>query len=219
MSGILWKHFQLCFTKIKCAPEILSPQQSDQENKTNPSSQISSAPSIIIKNFNTIYDFSTSSPTFSSTSSSKPLSTTPSMTSCSQDFSTSDDSSEPDTAFPADLSAVLASQRFFFSSPGLSNSIIDSAIDSPENDTVVAGGVAIPTYSPDPYSDFRRSMQDMVEARGLKDLKASRDYLHELLLCFLTLNPKHTHKYIVSAFADLLISLQQMSSHDSQTPM
>ncbi|KAK6913949.1 Ovate protein family, C-terminal [Dillenia turbinata] len=191
---------------------MLSPQELDQENKNDPSSQISSTPSIMIKNFNTIYDFSSSSPTFSSVSSSKPLSTTPSMTSYSHDFSTSDDSSEPETDFPAYLSAVLASQRFFFPSPGLSNSIIDAAVDSLENDAVVAGGVAIPTYSPDPYSDFRRSMQDMVEARGFKDLKACRDHLHELLLCYLTLNPKHTHKFIVSAFADLLISLQQVSS-------
>lgn len=50
-------------------------------------------------------------------------------------------------------------------------------------------------------------MQEMVEARELIDGRVSLDYLHELLLCYLALNPKSTHKYIVGAFSDLLVSL------------
>lgn len=50
-------------------------------------------------------------------------------------------------------------------------------------------------------------MQEMVEARHLIDVKANWEYLHELLLCYLTLNPKSTHKFIIGAFADLLVSL------------
>ncbi|GFP92309.1 transcription repressor ofp12, partial [Phtheirospermum japonicum] len=69
------------------------------------------------------------------------------------------------------------------------------------------GGVAVPTYSPDPFADFRRSMQEMVEAREVHDVRESWDYLHELLMCYLSLNPKSTHKFIVGAFADLLVSL------------
>lgn len=55
--------------------------------------------------------------------------------------------------------------------------------------------------------DFRRSMQEMVEARDLVDVKANWKYLHELLSCYLDLNPKRSHKFIVGAFADLLVSL------------
>lgn len=55
--------------------------------------------------------------------------------------------------------------------------------------------------------DFRRSMQEMVEARDPIDIRENWDYLHELLTCYLALNPKSTHKFIVRAFADLLISL------------
>lgn len=50
-------------------------------------------------------------------------------------------------------------------------------------------------------------MQEMVEARDLIDVRANWDYLHELLMCYLSLNPKSTHKFIVGAFADLLVSL------------
>ncbi|MCD7461883.1 hypothetical protein HAX54_047336 [Datura stramonium] len=122
-----------------------------------------------------------------------------------------------------DLATVYASQRFFFSSPGHSNSIVDSSSSSSsslastsssvESDApVVDGSIAIPTYSPDPYLDFRRSMQEMVEARGLSDIRGNWDSLHELLMCYLTLNPKSTHKYIVGAFADLIVCLMPPKS-------
>ncbi|KAL0419887.1 UNVERIFIED_CONTAM: Transcription repressor OFP11 [Sesamum radiatum] len=47
----------------------------------------------------------------------------------------------------------------------------------------------------------------MVEAREIHDVRENWDYLHELLMCYLSLNPKSTHKFIVGAFADLLVSL------------
>lgn len=50
-------------------------------------------------------------------------------------------------------------------------------------------------------------MEEMVEARGLPDVESNWEFLHELLLCYLALNPKNTHKFIVGAFADLLVSL------------
>lgn len=80
---------------------------------------------------------------------------------------------------------------------------------------MVAGGVAVDTDSPDPYWDFRRSMQEMVDARQLFDVKADWDYLHELLLCYLSLNPKHTHEFIFGAFSDLLVSLVSSNSTGS----
>ncbi|XP_021764407.1 transcription repressor OFP12-like [Chenopodium quinoa] len=130
-----------------------------------------------------------------------------------------------------DLTAAYASRRFFISSPGRSNSIVDSlslsssnlfsspvgeeaeaeAEDSSASSPTarVAGGVPVQTYSPDPYVDFRRSMQEMVESRDLGNLEIKEvwEYLQELLLSYLSLNPKNTHKYIVGAFTDLVVNL------------
>ncbi|XP_065864350.1 transcription repressor OFP16-like [Euphorbia lathyris] len=184
------RNLHMCFTKIK--------------ESESPNSPIDN-----FKNYNSLYDY-----TFDSTSKSPPP---PRRLSSS--------SSEPDFA------TVFASQRFFFSSPGRSNSIVESteeSSDSPVSQKCkapisdlsdrsitseswrspkVKDSVAVPTYSPDPYLDFRQSMEEMVEARGLMDVKGNWENLHELLLCYLALNPKSTHKFIVRAFADLLVSL------------
>ncbi|KAL1220657.1 Transcription repressor OFP11 [Cardamine amara subsp. amara] len=80
---------------------------------------------------------------------------------------------------------------------------------------LISGGTAIMKHieSSDPYRDFGRSMREMLEARDLtRDVVADREYLHELLFCYLSLNPKRTHKYIVSAFADTLLWLLSPSS-------
>ncbi|XP_054790155.1 transcription repressor OFP12-like [Prosopis cineraria] len=115
-----------------------------------------------------------------------------------------------------DLATAFASRRFFFSSPGRSNSIVESSAAAGQNRKVFNNSVAVPTFSPDPYVDFRRSMQEMVEARPeLMDVNSNWEILHELLLCYLALNPKHTHKYIVGAFADLLVNLMPSPPPDS----
>ncbi|KAF2314857.1 hypothetical protein GH714_036946 [Hevea brasiliensis] len=216
MAGTLGRNLHLCFTKIRRPPEPQSPS-----NLLSPHDH--SHP-LIVKNYNSLFDYYTfdsasKSPTHSSSSSSEP-----------------------------DFATVFASQRFFFSSPGRSNSIIestpsidtrtessDSLVGLKSNDTeplldtgtanndqsdgrssfeswnsaaTVKDSVAVPTYSPDPYLDFRRSMQEMVEARDMVDVKANWDNLHELLLCYLALNPKSTHKFIVRAFADLISILR-----------
>nr|KYP70683.1 hypothetical protein KK1_009911 [Cajanus cajan] len=126
--------------------------------------------------------------------------------------------SEPE---PADFATACASQRFFFSSPGRSNSIVESTGAAVEERARAAfsGSVAVATYSPDPYADFRRSMEEMVEARPeLMDVKSNWDVLQELLLCYLALNPKTTHKFILTAFSDLLVSLVGFSSSASSPP-
>ncbi|EPS72549.1 hypothetical protein M569_02209, partial [Genlisea aurea] len=127
--------------------------------------------------------------------------------------------SDEDPAGSADFASAVASRRFFFSSPGRSNSIVDSSHSSSSssssssasdgaNNAVSRHGVeAVPTYSPDPFADFRRSMQEMVEAREIHDVGENWDYLHELLICYLSLNPESTHEFIVGAFADLIVSL------------
>ncbi|KAL5712612.1 hypothetical protein ACHQM5_014766 [Ranunculus cassubicifolius] len=130
-------------------------------------------------------------------------------------------SSDSDTeSITTDFATILASQRFFVSSPGRSNSIIDSFQELSETKkTVVVGGIPIPTYSPDPYVDFRHSIMEMVQARELYDVKADWDCLHELLLCYLALNPQHIHKYIVAAFTDVLINLTSSSTCSDTPPL
>ncbi|KAK9747752.1 hypothetical protein RND81_02G013200 [Saponaria officinalis] len=124
----------------------------------------------------------------------------------SSSTSSPDEEADP----PPAATVAYASRRFFISSPGRSNSIVDSLPSSPDEEAgpppAVAGGVAVETYSPDPYTDFRRSMEEMVEAREVArgDVKGAWEYLQELLLSYLSLNPKNTHKYIVRAFADVV---------------
>ncbi|XP_057427263.1 transcription repressor OFP16-like [Lotus japonicus] len=179
------------------------------------------SPSIMIKNFNSLYDPSL---TFDNSFYSSSFSTT---------ITTSTElEAEPEPE--PDLAAAFASKRFFFSSPGHSNSLMkytntkkiiqhssplttikdepngeDEKTKKKKKKVVFNGSVAVPTYSPDPYLDFRRSMQEMVEARPelMMDVKSNWHVLHELLMCYLALNPKSTHKFILGAFSDLLVSL------------
>ncbi|XP_031253118.1 transcription repressor OFP16-like [Pistacia vera] len=229
MPTALGRNLHMCFTKIK---PPLSPQSSPPLHHHHP---------FLFKNFNSLYDYHNTTNVNAFDSTTKTMTPTHSSDST---FSESEPVSEPDFA------TVFASQRFFFTSPGRSNSIIESTpsvataessdtpvgMISPRNEdsnqssdvnllsqdsfqslliksASVKDSVAVHTDSPDPYMDFRRSMQEMVQAGDLVDVKANWDYLHELLLCYLALNPKSTHKFIISAFADLLVSL--MSSDDN----
>uniref|UniRef100_A0ACD5WEP7 Uncharacterized protein n=1 Tax=Avena sativa TaxID=4498 RepID=A0ACD5WEP7_AVESA len=117
------------------------------------------------------------------------------------------------------LSSAIASRRFFLSSPGRSNSIVDSKSAHAGITTAGAGvgaaGVAVPTYSPDPHADFLRSMVEMSAALRLDARRqGDRARLHELLLCYLALNDRRTHRYIVSAFTDLLLRLTAVTTTD-----
>ncbi|XP_059625886.1 transcription repressor OFP12-like [Cornus florida] len=236
MASTIGRNLHLCFPKIKCptspksssssspAPLTLEddhnrplPNSTSDHDKYTTTTTNTSSSIDLVKNFNSLYELN-----FDSTSNSKSL-----LTHSSEDHSSSE--SDADSPTP-DFAAVFASHRFFFSSPGRSNSIIDSSAassssspgDPPGCDALVRGSIAIPTYSPDPYKDFRRSMQEMVEARELMDVRANWDYLHELLLCYLALNPKSTHKFIVGAFADLLVSLmtsQQPAGGDRESDL
>ncbi|KHN10677.1 hypothetical protein glysoja_019108 [Glycine soja] len=131
---------------------------------------------------------------------------------------------------PADLVTAFASQRFFFTSPGRSNSIVESAnttdadcfihdSDEREAKALLDSSIAVTKYSPDPYADFRQSMEEMVAARPeLMDVASKWRELHELLLCYLALNPKSTHKFILRAFSDFLLSLISRSYFPPQDP-
>ncbi|OWM74269.1 hypothetical protein CDL15_Pgr008583 [Punica granatum] len=228
MSNILWKNFHLCFSSLKCLPPPLpyppslapQPPISEHQRRQHPPTpedhaSAATPTSVLIKNFNSLYDITSSEN--STTTSNCSTSLTPFTADDPFFSSSSEDSDFADvaTASPPDLASVYASQRFFFSSPGQSNAIIDSP-DSPlphpptepPPPVATAGGLTVQKYSSDPYSDFRRSMQEMIEARDIKDLKNDNwEYLHELLLCYLALNPKQTHKFIVGAFTDIVIHL------------
>ncbi|XVE88919.1 hypothetical protein DITRI_Ditri19aG0108600 [Diplodiscus trichospermus] len=69
--------------------------------------------------------------------------------------------------------------------------------------------IAVLTYSPNPYNDFRHSMQEMVEARLKHHSVINWDFMEELLFCYLNLNDKKSYKFILSAFVDLIVVLRQ----------
>ncbi|KAG6597444.1 Transcription repressor OFP12, partial [Cucurbita argyrosperma subsp. sororia] len=121
---------------------------------------------------------------------------------CFSDESTSDSDSDADAVVP-DFSAAVASHRFFLSSPGCSNSIFDSSPDH---------AVKVRKVSTDPFVDFRGSMQEMIEARNQPvDVRRDWEYLLDLLICYLQINSLDTHKFITTAFSDLLIYLLESS--------
>ncbi|KAG8073551.1 hypothetical protein GUJ93_ZPchr0006g41412 [Zizania palustris] len=118
----------------------------------------------------------------------------------------------PSALSDSGLSSAIASRRFFLSSPGRSNSIIDSSAHAVG---VGAAGVAVPTYSPDPHADFLSSMEEMAAALRLDARRrGDRARIHELLLCYLALNDRCAHKYVVSAFTDLLLRLTSANLDD-----
>ncbi|KAJ8755780.1 hypothetical protein K2173_024324 [Erythroxylum novogranatense] len=72
--------------------------------------------------------------------------------------------------------------------------------------------IALLQYSPEPHDDFRRSMEDMVGARMQQGgKKLDWDFMQQLLFCYVNLNEKKSHKFILSAFVDLVVSLRQHS--------
>uniref|UniRef100_A0A0E0JKM7 Transcription repressor n=1 Tax=Oryza punctata TaxID=4537 RepID=A0A0E0JKM7_ORYPU len=63
---------------------------------------------------------------------------------------------------------------------------------------------AIMLFSMDPYTDFRRSMQNIIETHHVEEPQPlDWDFLEELLFYYLQLNEQSVHKYILKAFADL----------------
>ncbi|ONH95957.1 hypothetical protein PRUPE_7G098500 [Prunus persica] len=101
----------------------------------------------------------------------------------------------------------LRSERLFFEpKAGETSSIVmeeeaKGAADGEELNIVpFKESVVLSMDSPDPILDFRKSMEEMVEAHGLKDW----DHLEELLCWYLRVNAKSNHGYIVGAFVDLL---------------
>lgn len=100
------------------------------------------------------------------------------------------------------------SERLFFEPGGETNSILEEAKSEgfPFKESVV-----LAMDSENPYDDFRRSMEEMVETHGLKDW----DCLEELLGWYLRVNGKKNHGFIVDAFVDLLVSIAAANGNGS----
>ncbi|CAI8605159.1 unnamed protein product [Vicia faba] len=92
-----------------------------------------------------------------------------------------------------------SSHRLFFEAEDTS-SILEKA---KANGFPFKESVVLALESDDPYEDFKRSMEEMVESHGVKDWEG----LEELLSWYLRVNGKNNHGFIVGAFVDLLISL------------
>lgn len=116
----------------------------------------------------------------------------------------------------------LEKERLFFE-PEETSSILDfqenkniSITSSNININVVDEGniisfVPMGLDSNDPFVDFRKSMEEMVEAYEIKDW----ENLEELLTCYLKVNCKSNHGYIVGAFVDLLVNLATFSDNNN----
>ncbi|MCD7455960.1 hypothetical protein HAX54_030293 [Datura stramonium] len=116
----------------------------------------------------------------------------------------------------------LEKERLFFE-PEETSSILDfqeskniSSASTTSSTNVVVGNnnnnisfVPMGLDSKDPFVDFRESMEEMVEAYGIQDWES----LEELLTCYLKVNCKSNHGYIVGAFVDLLVNLATFSGH------
>ncbi|KAJ9179138.1 hypothetical protein P3X46_010957 [Hevea brasiliensis] len=125
----------------------------------------------------------------------------------------------------ARLSLTVTSEEGESSSSSTSNTIIDSARSCSNSTDIKNINVALPDdcitvikYSRSPNEDFRLSMQEMVEARLQRKGKVNWDFMQELLFSYLDLNEKKSHKFILSAFVDLVVGLRQRSGEVPAKP-
>lgn len=107
------------------------------------------------------------------------------------------------------IKGLRSSERLIFESKGESNSILEEATTNREQEQEEGkeeeeGFMLLSLESNDPYSDFKRSMEEMVEAHALHHDWRS---LEKLLLQFLKVNAKTSHRHIFAAFVDLLVNL------------
>ncbi|CAI9091392.1 OLC1v1026413C1 [Oldenlandia corymbosa var. corymbosa] len=103
-------------------------------------------------------------------------------------------------------------ERLFFEpGRGTTSSILEEPKPEPKNSCELSPlkeSVALAMESEDPYLDFKKSMQEMVETNGVKDWES----LEELLGWYLKMNKKMNHGFIVGAFVDLLLGMAATSS-------
>ncbi|KAF2307697.1 hypothetical protein GH714_030914 [Hevea brasiliensis] len=126
----------------------------------------------------------------------------------SASFSTaSDESAGADEPSLETVIQGLRSERLFFE-PGETSSILEEA-KAGGGELPFKESVVLSMDSQDPYVDFKKSMEEMVEAHGLKE----REGLEELLCCYLKVNANSNHGYIIGAFVDLLAEADEEEIH------
>lgn len=102
----------------------------------------------------------------------------------------------------------VKSERLFFEPSETSSSILGepnkNKIITTNEDELDSNSafVIIEMETKDPFLDFKDSMKEMVEAHGVENL----DGLEDLLNCYLRINGKCNHGYIIGAFVDLLVT-------------
>lgn len=107
------------------------------------------------------------------------------------------------------ISTVRMSGRLFFEPEGTTSSIVSKGSKSNKRPPF-KDSVAMALESDDPYLDFKRSMEEMVESD--EELLKDWDCLEELLLWYLKMNGKINHRFIVGAFVDLLVGFADVDS-------
>lgn len=117
---------------------------------------------------------------------------------------------EEDDSIETVIRGARSEGRILFEPAGETSSVLavesDDGLSGEGKDRVhgeLAEGVAVCMMeSRDPYRDFRASMEEMVEAHALSD---KWDSLEGLLRCYLRVNDRTNHAYILRAFVDLLL--------------
>ncbi|XP_010503998.1 PREDICTED: transcription repressor OFP18 [Camelina sativa] len=109
------------------------------------------------------------------------------------------------------IKGLKSSKRLIFEQRGTSNSILDDATKREDHEEEEEGVMLLSLETNDPYSDFKNSMEKMVEAHALHhDWKS----LEKLLFWFLKVNAKTSHRYIFAAFVDLVLNFAVVPSKD-----
>ncbi|GFZ11674.1 ovate family protein 13 [Actinidia rufa] len=117
---------------------------------------------------------------------------------------------DPNTADETVIRGAQAQSERLFFEPRDNRSIVKEETSSV---FLFKESVVLAMESEDPYEDFKRSMEEMVEGHGLRDWEC----LEELLGWYLKVNGKVNHGFIVGAFVDLLVAMASNSECTSDS--
>ncbi|CAI0422698.1 unnamed protein product [Linum tenue] len=112
-------------------------------------------------------------------------------------------SSQRTTTSSTDEMAGSTMSNTLTSYSGRNNHDRDSAAEALPEDCI-----AVLTYTRAPQDEFGRSMQEMVAARMEDKGSVDWEFMEELLFAYLNLNDKKSHRFILSAFVDLIVTLR-----------
>lgn len=118
----------------------------------------------------------------------------------------------------------VKSERLFFEPSETSSSILGEPKKTSDKNKFITTSedeldinstfVVIEMETKDPFLEFKESMKEMVEAHGVENM----DGLAELLNCYLRVNGKCNHGYIIGAFVDLLVTHDDFDFIFSSSP-